>query len=59
MACYYWNFEIIKSRNDPGDQLAWLEQELLAIEKRNGQAIIIGHIPPLYYQCMHGWSVRY
>ena len=25
MACYYWNFEIIKSRNDPGDQIAWLE----------------------------------
>jgi sphingomyelin phosphodiesterase len=58
MSCYYYNFLIVKSRFDPGDQIAWLEQELAALEASNGQAMLIGHIPPFYYECMHGWSHR-
>lgn len=27
-ACYLVNFLLFKSKNDPGDQLAWLEQTL-------------------------------
>jgi hypothetical protein len=37
---------MIKARFDPGDQLQWLENELTQIEKINGQAIILGHMPP-------------
>jgi hypothetical protein len=59
MGCYYYNFEVLKSRYDPGDQLKWLEDELAALEKVSGSAIVIGHIPPMYDECMHGWSVRY
>ncbi len=59
MSCYIWNFETMKSRYDPGDQLAWLEQELASLQAVNGKAIIIGHVPPLFNECIHGWSVRY
>jgi hypothetical protein len=53
------NFSIIKTRFDPGDQLAWLEAELQALEDIGGQAILIGHIPPIYYECVHGWAQRF
>jgi hypothetical protein len=59
MTCYYFNFAVLKSRYDPGDQIAWLEKELSDLETANGRAIIIGHIPPLYHECMHGWSIRF
>jgi len=59
MSCYYFNFEILKTRYDPGDQLAWLEKQLSELEEEGGMAILIGHIPPLYYECMHGWSIRF
>lgn len=59
MSCYYLNFELLKSRYDPGDELAWLEKELAALEAVNGLAIIIGHVPPIFKQCNHGWGVRY
>jgi len=36
----------MKARFDPADQLSWLEQILGDIEKENGQAIILGHMPP-------------
>ena len=26
MSCYYFNFEVLKTRYDPGDQLEWLEK---------------------------------
>ena len=59
MSCYYLNYELLKSRYDPGDELAWLERELAALEQDNGMAIIIGHVPPIFKQCNHGWGVRY
>ena len=59
MSCYYFNFEILKTRYDPGDQLAWLEKQLSELEEEGGMAILIGHIPPVYYECMHGWSIRF
>jgi hypothetical protein len=59
MSCYYFNFEVLKTRYDPGDQLEWLEKQLADLESISGTAILIGHIPPLYYECMHGWSIRF
>jgi hypothetical protein len=32
MTCYNLNFDLLKSRYDPGDELAWLEKELAEIE---------------------------
>lgn len=59
MSCYIWNFELLKARYDPGEQIAWLEKELASLEAVNGKAIIIGHIAPIYAECIHSWSVRY
>jgi sphingomyelin phosphodiesterase len=58
-SCYYMNFAMLKTRYDPGDQLAWFEQELAALESIGGQAILIAHIPPIYYECVHGFAVRF
>ena len=46
-----------KSRHDPGDQLKWLEGELLQLEEGDGFAYIIGHIPA--YNLMHEFGIRY
>jgi hypothetical protein len=35
------------SFSDPGGMLGWLEDELLALEKMGGQAIILAHVPNL------------
>jgi len=32
MTCYNLNFDLLKSRYDPGDEIAWLEKELAEIE---------------------------
>jgi hypothetical protein len=48
MTCYDVNFALLKSRDDPGDELTWLEKELGDLEKNNGMAIIIGHVPPIF-----------
>lgn len=39
--------------------MAWLEHELAELEAKNGQAILIAHVPPMFYECMHGWSYRF
>jgi hypothetical protein len=40
------NFWLLGQREDPGQQMAWLESELVAIEKAGGIAYIIGHVQP-------------
>lgn len=52
------NWELIKNRYDPGNEIAWLEQELASLEAIGGQAILITHIP-LNKDCVHGWGHRY
>lgn len=44
-SCDFLNFWLMSERNDPGHELAWLEKELSDLEKKNGFAYIIGHIP--------------
>ena len=43
--------------NDPGNQMAWLENELSEIEASGGYAFIIGHIYPSDYTEV--WGGRY
>ena len=59
MSCLSYNFNLLQARYDPGDQLDWLQKELASLDAVGGRAIIIGHVPPLFSECNHGWSVRY
>lgn len=43
--CYQFNFDAVLQEKDPGNMIAWLEQELDALEKVGGQAIMIAHVP--------------
>jgi len=56
-ACNDMNWWLVADRSDPGNEIAWLEQELLKIEESKGLAYIIGHIPPS--SCLHQFGIRY
>lgn len=58
VACYKYNAFILDIPGDPGDQLEWLINELDSLEKINGKALIISHIPNLE-DCEPGWGLRY
>jgi len=45
-ACYNANYYLISNREDPGDQLKWLEEKLTMMEANGQSAILIGHHPP-------------
>lgn len=47
----------MQDRNDPGNELAWLESELNDLEKKNEFAYIIGHIPS--NNCKQEFAMRY
>jgi len=51
------NWYLFGQRNDPGNELAWLEQELSSIEEAGGVAILMAHIPPT--DCLHEWGARF
>lgn len=57
--CYNVNYYLWVNRNDPGQELAWLEQTLREIESRNESVIILGHVPPGSNDCLYQWAVRY
>lgn len=52
------NWNLIKNRYDPGDELGWLENELATLEKLGHNAIIISHVPP-NNGCVHSWGHRF
>jgi len=56
--CYDLNFESMTAFNDPGDQLGWLETQLLELEKVNGTAIMLAHVPNLD-ECTRQYGRRY
>lgn len=58
-ACYNANFFLMKLRDDPGDQLAWLEQTLYEMEANGEIGILLGHVPPGSNSCLENWSKRY
>ena len=45
-ACNSLNWYIVGQRNDPGNQYAWLEQELLDAESAGEIVYIISHYTP-------------
>lgn len=58
-ACNDLNWWLLtdKDRNDPGNQIAWLEAELVELEKKEGFAYVIAHIPSR--SCLHQFGIRY
>eukprot|EP00347_Sterkiella_histriomuscorum_P016021 403354796 len=57
-ACNNQNWDLIKNRFDPGNEIEWLQAELDQLEKSNGNAILIAHIPP-GTDCLHDWGHRF
>ena len=43
---------------DPGNMLGWLENELSELEKVNGQAILLAHVPNID-ECNRQYGRRY
>lgn len=56
-ACNDQNWWMFKQRTDPGDQIAWLEQQLSQIEAEDGFAYILSHIYSV--DCLHQFGIRY
>jgi hypothetical protein len=56
-ACNDLNWWMLDNRIDPGHQLQWLDTELAQIEKDEGFAMIIAHIPSM--SCLHEFGFRY
>jgi sphingomyelin phosphodiesterase len=54
--CNNMNWFLLENRFDPAEHIKWLENELLELEKINGQAIIISHIAG--DDCIHSWGHR-
>lgn len=57
--CYNFNFYLMKFRDDPADQLAWLEKTLMEMEANGQIAILVGHVPPGSDSCLYQWAERY
>lgn len=58
-ACYNANYYLISNREDPGDQLKWLEETLLKMESNGEIAILIGHHPPASESSLYQWATRF
>lgn len=58
-ACDTYNIWLIANPTDPGNQLAWLRQELLASEQAGQSVFIMAHIPPGYSSCDSEWGARF
>ena len=44
---------------DPGKQLEWLRDELLAAEEAKDRVHLIGHVPPDHRECTEFWIFNY
>lgn len=56
--CYTGNFQGWTTFSDPGNQMDWLIEQLTDIEKQNGYAIILAHVPNLD-ECSRQYARRY
>ncbi|XP_076032765.1 sphingomyelin phosphodiesterase-like [Oratosquilla oratoria] len=54
--CYRFNWWLLYKSVDPGLVLRWLVEELQAAEERGELVHLIGHIPPLYTDCVMQWA---
>lgn len=57
LSCDNLNRFMFAELADPNGQLEFLINELNALEKVNGEAILISHIIP--EECTHPWAVRF
>jgi sphingomyelin phosphodiesterase len=46
------------NRSDPGDHIAWLEEQFKMMEENREFAIILGHVPP-GQECLNEFASRY
>lgn len=58
-ACHNRNFALMRERDDPGGQLAWLITTLAGFERDNEKAWIIGNVNPGSKYCNSRWARRY
>ena len=56
--CYHFNWESMTTFEDPGGMLEWLEVQLNDLEKVNGTAIILSHVPNID-ECNRQFGRRY
>lgn len=56
--CYVGNFDNFVTFHDPGNMLAWLESELSELEKVDGAAILIAHVPNIN-ECLRTYGRRF
>lgn len=56
--CYNFNFENVVIFEDRGHQIQWLEKELEEIERLNGTAIMLAHVPD-GPECSRQFGKRY
>ena len=56
--CYQYNFYGVVQYQDPGKMLEWLETNLHDLEKVNGTAIIIAHVPNIN-ECLRQYGRRF
>lgn len=58
-ACNNMNWYLLSQLNDPGDQLVWLEEQLLLAEQNGEKIYMISHVQPGGSDCLYEWSIRY
>jgi hypothetical protein len=56
--CYLYNWATATMFQDHGDQLNWLIKELLDLEKNQGKAIILSHLPTIEDHCNRQYGKR-
>jgi len=57
--CLTYNFFLFLEWQDPGSELAWLVQELLASELKGQKVHILSHVPPGNDDCLGSWGREY
>jgi len=56
-SCYFNNYFLISTHQDPAGQLEWLENLLKDMEKKGELGIIMGHVPS-GSDCINNWAYR-
>lgn len=58
-ACLVTNTALLEIDNDPGNQLLWLEENLMYARQSLKKVIIAGNLHPGSAKCNRQWSQRY
>lgn len=57
--CNHQNWYLFSQLSDPGNMLAWVEEEFKKLEANGEKAFVIGHVKPGEDACLYEWSMRY